>query len=97
MFLHFRNPAAKGQLDEKSAVLLGDALSAYKGLKLLSVNFGGYSLGHNNIKDKGFEGLVQHISQLADTLIQLEINVGRNGLTDNSIVSLKRAFKSARW
>lgn len=69
---------------------MGDALSTYKGVKKLVLNFGGYSLNANNIKDDGFAGLIQNVSNFAATLVELTVNVGRNSLTDAALASFNK-------
>ncbi|CAK63325.1 unnamed protein product (macronuclear) [Paramecium tetraurelia] len=88
---------SQSQVDNKSAQQLGDALSTYKGVKKLSLNFSGFSLNSNNIKDDGFIGLIQHVPNFSSTLIELNINVGRNQLTDGSLAALNKQFQSVKW
>ncbi|CAD8175999.1 unnamed protein product [Paramecium pentaurelia] len=88
---------SQSQIDNKSAQQLGDALSTYKGVKKLTLNFSGYSLQNNSIKDDGFSGLIQHVSNFAESLVELTINVGRNQLTDNSLVDLNKQFSATKW
>ncbi|CAD8078587.1 unnamed protein product [Paramecium primaurelia] len=88
---------SQSQIDNKSAQQLGDALSTYKGVKKLTLNFSGYSLQNNTIKDDGFSGLIQHVSNFAESLVELTINVGRNQLTDNSLVDLNKQFSTTKW
>ncbi|CAD8082397.1 unnamed protein product [Paramecium sonneborni] len=88
---------SQSQIDSKSAQQLGEALSTYKGVKKLTLNFSGYSLQSNTIKDDGFNGLIQHVVNFADSLVELTINVGRNQLTDNSLTSLNKQFSAAKW
>ena len=44
----------------------------------------------NNIKDDGFAGLIQHVSNFANSLVELTVNVGRNSLTDASLASFNK-------
>ncbi|CAD8100179.1 unnamed protein product [Paramecium sonneborni] len=88
---------SQAQIDNKSAQLLGEALSAYKGVKKLNLDFSGFSLNSNNIKDDGFSGLIQNVPNFSSTLIELIINVGRNQLTDNALQNLNKQFQSVKW
>ncbi|CAK88936.1 unnamed protein product (macronuclear) [Paramecium tetraurelia] len=88
---------SQSQVDNKSAQQLGDALSTYKGVKKLTLNFSGYSLQSNAIKDDGFAGLIQNVTNFAETLVELTINVGRNQLTDNSLANLNKQFSASKW
>ncbi|CAD8172510.1 unnamed protein product [Paramecium pentaurelia] len=85
------------QVDNKSAQQIGDALSVYKGVKKLILNFSGFSLNSNNIKDDGFSSLIQYVPNFSSTLIELNINVGRNQLTDSSLTTLNKQFQSVKW
>lgn len=49
-------------------------------------------MNSNNIKDDGFIGLVENVTNFADTLAELNINVSRNTLTDKSLASLNKHF-----
>ncbi|CAK83512.1 unnamed protein product (macronuclear) [Paramecium tetraurelia] len=88
---------SQSQIDNKSAQQLGEALSTYKGVKKLTLNLSGYSLQSNTIKDDGFSGLIQHVSNFADSLVELTINVGRNQLTDKSLADLNKQFSANKW
>ncbi|CAD8171419.1 unnamed protein product [Paramecium octaurelia] len=88
---------SQSQIDNKSAQQLGEALSSYKGVKKLTFNLSGYSLQSNSIKDDGFSGLIQHVSNFAESLVELTINVGRNQLTDKSLADLNKQFSANKW
>ncbi|CAD8181870.1 unnamed protein product [Paramecium pentaurelia] len=88
---------SQSQVDNKSAQQLGEALSTYKGVKKFTLNFSGYSLQSNAIKDDGFAGLIQNVNNFAESLVELTINVGRNQLTDNSLANLNKQFSASKW